>query len=101
MESLMIKTSAPGDRDPIDVHVGAKLRAFRKLRRIPQKALSEAVEVSFQQLHKYETGANRISVAVLYRLARRLAVPIDAFFEGLPETALGDPAYPIEQTARP
>ena len=96
----MTKPAASGDRDPVDLHVGAKLRAFRKQRGVPQKALAEAVDVSFQQLHKYETGANRISAAVLYRLARRLAVPIDAFFEGLPDPALGDPAFPIEQGFR-
>ena len=76
----------------MDLHVGAQLRALRKSQRVAQTKLATAVGVTFQQIQKYEGGTNRISASMLYGIARQLAVPISAFFEGLPDTALGDPA---------
>ena len=81
-----------GGPDPVDVHVGARLRALRNSQRLSQEKLANTVGVTFQQIQKYESGVNRISASMLYGIARRLAVPVAAFFEGLPDTALGDPA---------
>jgi transcriptional regulator with XRE-family HTH domain len=68
---------------PIDLHVGARLRLGRQLRRLPREALASWLGVSFQQIQKYEKGANRISASMLYGLATLLKVEVGWFFEGL------------------
>lgn len=90
-----------GAPSPVDVHIGARLRLLRSERRLAQQKLGDAVGVSFQQIQKYEKGTNRISASMLYAIARRLAVPLAAFIEGLPDPALGDPAYREDQSASP
>lgn len=57
-----------------DVAVGARVRACRKERRVSQAALAEAVGITFQQIQKYENGANRISCSKLYEMAQFLGV---------------------------
>lgn len=69
---------------PVDVHVGVQLRARRTLIGWSQQQLGDAVGLTFQQVQKYERGANRISASRLYRLARLLGVQVSYFFEGLP-----------------
>lgn len=69
--------------DPIDVHVGRQLRLLREKRKISQTAIGEACGVSFQQIQKYERGANRISASVLWKLCQELGVKPNYFFEGL------------------
>ncbi|MCX7587279.1 helix-turn-helix domain-containing protein [Phenylobacterium sp. 58.2.17] len=71
---------------PVDVHVGARIRLRRNLRRATQTELAEALGLTFQQVQKYERGSNRISASMLYGAALFLDVPILAFFEGLPDT---------------
>ena len=71
--------------DPINVHVGNRLRMVRRARRLVQKELAEVVNVSFQQLQKYERGMNRIGPGALYRLACFLGVPIEFFYQDLSE----------------
>lgn len=68
---------------PVDQHVGARLRRARSLRGHSQAALGEAVGVTFQQIQKYERGANRLSASTLFRLAAFLEFPVEWFFEGL------------------
>jgi transcriptional regulator with XRE-family HTH domain len=70
--------------NPIDVHVGARLRLRRTLLGLSQEKLGEAVGITFQQLQKYERGANRISASRLFNLAQVLSVPVTFFFEDLP-----------------
>jgi transcriptional regulator with XRE-family HTH domain len=77
------------DRHPVDVHVGQAVRWRRKLRGLSQEALARRLGLTFQQVQKYETGANRISASALHAIARTLEVPVSAFFEGLPGTADG------------
>lgn len=67
----------------VDVHVGARLRLGRRLGKLSQDVLGQAAGVTFQQVQKYEGGANRISASALHAFARRLDRPIDWFFEGL------------------
>src|SRR5260221_8913824 len=55
--------------DPIDIAVGARIRLLRKVRGMSQQALAEAAGVTFQQIHKYERGANRVSTSILSRIA--------------------------------
>ncbi len=69
---------------PIDVHVGARLRARRTLLGMTQTNLGDALGVSFQQVQKYERGTNRMGSSRLYDLARVLDLPIQYFFDDMP-----------------
>ena len=66
--------------DPVDVAVGARIRLLRKVRGLSQQALAEAAGVTFQQIQKYERGANRVSASMLTRIARTLDVPVAEMF---------------------
>src|SRR5579875_3340915 len=72
--------------DPIDVEVGARIRVRRKFLSLSQQTLAEALGLTFQQVQKYERGANRVSASKLYEIARALQTPVSYFFEGLVET---------------
>ncbi len=67
----------------IDLHVGKRLRRRRRLLGLTQQSLAEQVGIRFQQIQKYECGANRVSAARLFELAEALTVPIQYFYEGL------------------
>jgi len=69
----------------IDYHVGRRLRRRRRLMGYTQQSLAELVGVRFQQIQKYECGANRVSAARLFELAEALNVPVQYFYEGLSE----------------
>lgn len=69
----------------IDEHVGMRLRQLRKASGFSQGALAQKLDLTFQQIQKYEKGSNRVSASKLYQAASCLNVPIQAFFEGLPE----------------
>ncbi len=73
-----------GIPNPVDVHVGARLRQRRTLLGMTQTNLSDALGVSFQQMQKYENGVNRISASRLFALSRVLDVPIQYFFDDMP-----------------
>lgn len=68
---------------PVDVYVGQKLKQIRTLRRLSQTDVALKLEISFQQIQKYETGSNRISASKLFELAQILGVSPAYFFEGL------------------
>ncbi|KUJ76970.1 Cro/Cl family transcriptional regulator [Ruegeria marisrubri] len=70
---------------PVDVHVGKRVRHRRWLIGMTQQQLAEQVGIKFQQIQKYETGANRISASRLWDIAEALDVPVSFFFEGLDE----------------
>lgn len=76
--------------DPVDVHVGARVRQRRVLLGLSQSKLGQHIGVTFQQMQKYESGANRISASRLWRLARELDVPVQYFFEEMGD----DPGAP-------
>jgi len=69
----------------IDYHVGRRLRRRRRLMGYTQQSLAELVGVRFQQIQKYECGANRVSAARLFELAEALNIPVQYFYEGLSE----------------
>lgn len=71
-----------GKADPIDAHVGARLRAFRLQAGMNQTELARALGVTFQQVQKYEKGVNRVSASMLSRASQALHVPIESFFPG-------------------
>ncbi|MBO9478114.1 helix-turn-helix transcriptional regulator [Shimia sp. R11_0] len=68
---------------PVDVHVGKKIRQRRWLTGMTQQQLAEQVGIKFQQIQKYETGANRVSASRLWDISDALDVPVSFFFEGL------------------
>jgi transcriptional regulator with XRE-family HTH domain len=67
---------------PIDKHVGSRIRHGRWMRGMTQQDLGDAAGCKFQQIQKYETGANRVSASRLWGIAKALGVPITFFFEG-------------------
>ena len=71
----------------IDVYLGKRLRRRRRLLGLTQQQLAVTVGVRFQQIQKYECGANRISAARLWQLSEALDVPIGYFYDGLAEQA--------------
>jgi len=73
--------------DEIDLHLGKLMRRRRRLLGLTQQRLADACGVRFQQIQKYECGANRISAARLWRVAKALEVSVEYFFEGLGEAA--------------
>ena len=70
--------------DPVDIYVGRTVRGRRLALGMSQSVLAERLGVPFQQLQKYEKGANRISASRLQQAARFLGVPVAYFFEGEP-----------------
>lgn len=71
--------------NPIDAHVGARVRLRRMLIGMSQERLGELLGVTFQQVQKYEKGANRIGASRLYEISRVLEVPVQYFFNDMPE----------------
>jgi transcriptional regulator with XRE-family HTH domain len=70
-----------GKPNPIDIHVGSRVRLRRTLLGMSQEKLGEAIGLTFQQVQKYERGANRIGASRLYDLSRVLDVPVSFFFD--------------------
>jgi transcriptional regulator with XRE-family HTH domain len=70
--------------NPVDHHVGARLRMRRVLVGLSQEKLGDALGVTFQQVQKYEKGANRIGASRLQQAAKILGVQVNFFFEGAP-----------------
>jgi transcriptional regulator with XRE-family HTH domain len=74
--------------DPIDVHVGGRLRQARFFAGLSQDELGAGIGVSFQAVQKYEHGENRLSASRLARAAKLLARPVSFFFDGIEDEAL-------------
>ena len=66
---------------------------------LDQRALSDAVGLAFQQIQKYENGSNQISAGRLYQFCNVLDVPVEYFFEGLPETSEATARFEKEPVA--
>ncbi len=79
--------------NPVDVHVGLRIRLRRKELGVSQEKLAEAIGLTFQQVQKYERGSNRISASRLLEFSKVLDVSIPYFFDEMPTHALaGGPA---------
>jgi transcriptional regulator with XRE-family HTH domain len=82
------KRSDKGDQkkapNPIDRHVGNRVRMRRMMIGMSQEKLGAALDLTFQQVQKYEKGTNRIGASRLHRIASVLGVPIEFFYEGAP-----------------
>lgn len=77
---------------PVDVHVGKRIRHRRWLVGMTQQQLAAAVGIKFQQIQKYETGANRVSASRLWDIAAALDVQVSFFFDGIEERERTDGA---------
>lgn len=93
--------------DPVDMHlvdklVGARVRLRRTLLGMSQEKLGETVNLTFQQIQKYERGANRISSSRLWELSKVLDVPVQFFYDDVDTVALGGaPASGFSETEKP
>ena len=70
--------------NPIDVHVGSRVRLRRMMVRMSQETLGAELNLTFQQVQKYEKGANRIGASRLFTIANILDVPVQFFFDDMP-----------------
>ncbi len=68
---------------PVDIHVGQRLKQLRTARKLSQTDLGKSLELSFQQIQKYEAGSNRISASRLFELGQVLNVELTYFFDGI------------------
>jgi transcriptional regulator with XRE-family HTH domain len=75
--------------NPIDIHVGKRLRLRRTLLGMSQERLGELLGLTFQQVQKYERGVNRIGSSRLFELGQILDVPVSFFFDDMPRTETG------------
>ena len=76
--------------DPVDVHVGGRVRLRRMLIGMSQEKLGDALNLTFQQVQKYEKGANRIGAGRLFRIAQLLGVSVQFFFDDAPVGTVGE-----------
>jgi transcriptional regulator with XRE-family HTH domain len=95
---IMHKHSDSQRHSTIDVHIGSRLRLRRTLVGLTQNKLATVLGVTFQQVQKYESGANRVSGSRLYDLASALDIPVSFFFDGVPvELAATKPSLAIPE----
>ncbi len=86
---MMVAKKAP---NPIDKHVGSRVRMRRMMLNMSQEKLGDALGLTFQQVQKYEKGTNRIGASRLQQISNILQVPVEFFFEGAPHVA-GSPRF--------
>lgn len=79
----------------VDIHVGLKMRQRRWLVGMTQQQLAEIVGIKFQQIQKYETGANRVSASRLWGIVEALGAPAAHFFDGIEQSV------PLETVKEP
>jgi transcriptional regulator with XRE-family HTH domain len=79
--------------NPVDKHVGSRMRTRRLLAGMSQEKLGEALGITFQQIQKYEKGTNRISASRLQQVSRVLGVPVEYFYEGGPQLEGPQPGF--------
>jgi len=88
--------------NPVDIHVGGRIRLRRTLLGMSQEKLGKAIGLTFQQVQKYERGTNRVGSSRLFQLAKVLNVPVSFFFDDMPNEvsggnpALAEPGKPFE-----
>ena len=89
LPAVDLDTANPRNPNPVDIHVGGRVRLRRMLLGMSQEKLGEHLGLTFQQVQKYEKGANRIGASRLFELARILGVGVQFFFEDLPGQGAG------------
>jgi len=96
------KKKTKGKPDPVDIHVGKRLRVRRSLLGWSQEKLADAIGLTFQQVQKYERGVNRISAGRLYQFSEILQVPVTYFYEMVKNDnhASAGPSYGMSDNAQ-
>jgi len=97
----MEKKLGPRSPNPVDVHVGARIRLRRKILKMSQEKLGDRLGVTFQQVQKYERGANRVGASRLWKMAEVLDVPISFFYDGLSDNMTQTAGSPSLEAAEP
>src|SRR5690348_18110321 len=87
--------------NPIDKHVGSRVRMRRMMLNMSQEKLGDALDLTFQQVQKYEKGTNRIGASRLQQISHILQVPVAFFFEGAPAGGGGPPAAGMGEAPSP
>jgi transcriptional regulator with XRE-family HTH domain len=87
--------------NPIDKHVGSRVRMRRMMLGMSQEKLGDALSLTFQQVQKYEKGTNRIGASRLQQISQILQVPVAFFFEGAPHAAGGPATVGLEDAPSP
>jgi transcriptional regulator with XRE-family HTH domain len=82
--------------NPVDVHVGSRIRLRRKLLGMSQSKLGDAIGLTFQQVQKYERGTTRVGSGRLFQLSKVLNVPLSFFFDDMPAKIAGPKGHPQE-----
>ena len=97
------ETRSSAAAGPVDAHVGNRIRLRRTLMGLSQEKLGEALGLTFQQIQKYERGANRVGASRLYDLAQILDVPVGFFFDDMREAQESREfaSRPFPETGRP
>lgn len=83
--TLKLKTEKKSP-NPIDIHVGSKVRLRRSMLGLSQEKLGDALGITFQQIQKYEKGTNRVSASKLQKISEVLGAPIEFFFQDAPRS---------------
>ncbi|MBI1868772.1 MAG: helix-turn-helix transcriptional regulator [Methylocystis sp.] len=86
--------------DPIDRHVGSRVRLQRVLLKMSQEKLGDALGLTFQQVQKYEKGTNRIGASRLQQISKTLRVPPSFFFDGAPTSGNSAPGFAEESSSQ-
>jgi transcriptional regulator with XRE-family HTH domain len=92
-ERMLMEAFMSKNPNPIDKHVGSRVRMRRVLVGLSQERLGESLGVTFQQVQKYEKGTNRIGASRLQQISNVLGVPIAFFFEDAPGESAGNPGF--------
>ena len=85
---------------PVDVHIGKRIRLARMEKSISQEKLGEGLGLTFQQVQKYEKGANRVGGSRMWEISKILGTPVSFFYEGLDPSASRDDAIAGEVSER-
>lgn len=85
--------------NPIDIHVGSRIRLRRNMLGMSQEKLGEALGITFQQIQKYEKGANRVGASRLQAIGSVLNVPVSFFFEDAPGETPGGKGFSEDNSA--
>ena len=88
MRTMKKKRASKGTADPIDRYVGSRVRVRRLGLGMSQTRLGQAIGVTFQQVQKYENGANRVGASNLYKMAKAMGVDVGFFYDGMPQAAV-------------
>lgn len=85
--------------NPIDIHVGSRIRLRRTMLGMSQEKLGESLGITFQQVQKYEKGTNRVGASRLQNIASILNVPVSFFFEDAPDDSAASATSGLEENS--